>query len=370
MSNVNSNALGNSGGRFYSFLNRPVHIDCNFVVDHANGNGLGIRNLKGSGVQNVYMWTTASPAVGNPMGQTASKGYALIQLSNNYNRYAGGFSGFVSPTTGSAKNIDATDAALTVGNPYIITSVGHPAEGAVTIAPVADVSGSLASTWFTLYDAYGNTFVIWFSVSGVGAAPQGLIGATLVQQSILSGATAAQIGAALVLTIENLPSGVSGVNSFTATGTTTVTATNTSTNPYHLPGAPTDGLIPTGFTFALSVDDHNSKDWMGVGLQTGVTPAIGAGFIAIATGFGKSTGQVMSPGISGITSIEVIGDPNQTLGPQPIGGSPNVGGWLLVQFLAPTSTSVTTLIPTAPADNSVVGMTFMVEKGSLLINGD
>src|SRR5665213_768068 len=55
-----SNALGNSGGRLYSFGEQPVLIDCNFVVDAANGNGRGIRSLKGQGVKNVFMNTSAA----------------------------------------------------------------------------------------------------------------------------------------------------------------------------------------------------------------------------------------------------------------------------------------------------------------------
>jgi hypothetical protein len=53
-----------------------------------------------------------------------------------------------------------------------------------------------------------------------------------------------------------------------------------------------------------------------------------------------------------------------------MGGSPNVGGWIIVQFLAATSSSVTTLIPTAPAAGSVVGMSFFVDQSSILIAGD
>lgn len=371
MANTNSNKMGNNGGRQYSFLSKPVLIDCNFIVDSTNGNGLGIRSLKGSGVQNVFMHTSATPGLGanNYLNPNPAAGYAMIQLNNNYNRYCGGFYGFSSQVTGSALNIDATSAALTAGVPYVITSVGHAAAGTVTVAPVADVSGSLASTWFSLYDAYGNTFIIWFSVSGVGSAPVGVPG-ILVQQTISSGATAAQIGAALVLTISNLPSGIAGVNSFTASGTTTVTIVNTSTNPYELPGAPADGLIPTGFTFAWTVNDKNKADWRGVGLPSGVEPSIGASFVATATGFGKSTGQVKASGISGIASIEVIGDPNASLNPVPVGGSPNVGGFVLVQFLAPTSSSVTTMIPTAPAAGATIGLSFYVEAGSILINGE
>ena len=55
-----ANALGNSGGRLYSFGSQPVLIDCNFIVDPANGNGYGVRTLKGQGVQDVYMNSTAS----------------------------------------------------------------------------------------------------------------------------------------------------------------------------------------------------------------------------------------------------------------------------------------------------------------------
>jgi hypothetical protein len=368
-----ANPLGNNGGRFYSFLNRPVLINCDFVVDSANGNGLGIRNLKGMGVKNAFMHTSATP--GTSRGYTnpnPAVGFALLQLDSNYNRYCGGFSGFSSQLSGSNVAINAT--ALTVGQPYVIVSPGHASAGAVTIAPVADVSGSLASTYFSLYDAYGNTFIIWFSVSGVGTAPIGVSG-TLVQQSISTNASAATIGAALVTTIQNLPSAVgSSVMSFTASGTTTVTATSTATNPYGpVAGAPSDGAKATGFTFAQTVYSTNLTDWQGVGLPKGIQPAIGASFVATATGYatgGGSTGLVQTPSVSGITSVEVVGDPNQSIGPGPMGGSPHFGGFILVQFLAATNSSTTTLIPTAPANNSTIGMSFYMEAGSILIDGE
>lgn len=370
-----SNSLGNNGGRFYSTLVRPVLIDCNFVVDSANSNGLGIRALKGAGVKDVFMYTSASAGRGNsgllnPMAQTASQGYALIQLQNNYARYCGGFQGFSSPLTGSNLAINAT--ALTVGVPYIITAVGHGAAGTNTIAPVADTAGSLASTWFRVYDNYGNTFIIWFSVSGVGAAPVGVSG-TLVQQTIASGATAAQIGTALVLTLQALPSGISGVNSFTASGTTTVTVVSTATNPYAPLSPFADGAIATGFTFARTTLNTNATNWQTVGLPKGVLPSVGASFVALAQGQssgGGSTGTVSAAAVSGISSIEVVGDPNASLAPVPIGGSPNVGGWILVKFVAPTSSSVTTQIATAPVDNSACGLSFYVEQSSILIAGE
>jgi hypothetical protein len=372
-----TNKLGNNGGRMYSYLNRPVWIDCNFVVDSTNGNGLGIRSLKGSGVRNVFMHTSATPGIGGGgvLNPNPAAGYALVQFHNNYNRYCGGFEGIVSQTTGSTIAINGS--ALTVGNPYIIASVGHGTAGTLTIAPVADVSGSLSSTWFRMYDAYGNTYIIWFSVSGVGSAPVGVSG-TLVQQSISTNASAATIGAALVITIENLlaaqPGNLiapSGVYSFTATGTTTVTVVSTMTAP--LPGGAMDGAIATGFTFALIDYMSNQGNWAAVGLPSGVIPNVGASFIATATGSstgGGSTGLVVVPGVSGVNGVEVVGDPNQSFAPIPIGGSPNVGGWLMLQFLAPTSSSVTTPIATNPANNCTVGLGFYVEAGSIVIAGE
>lgn len=435
-----TNALGNSGGRLYSFGNQPVLIDCNFVVTPTNGTGVTL--LKGQGVNNVFMHTSTTPATHNGyLNPNPAVGYALIQLGANYNRYLGMFRGAVAPVTGSALTIDASDAALTAGVPYIINTVGVGPAGQATIAPVADVAGNLSSKYFTLYDSYGNTFVIWFSVAGVGsppqlgpAAPVGARGLRYIQQSIPSGETAANIGTALDLTIAALESGITGVKSFTASGTTTVTVVSTATQP--LAGIPQDGysVIPdqgpavpikftitsgsataasvwtdglghlytvattvssgttllttgvgvpgnngvgtltyvsgpgattaltfsaavanfaTGFAFALTVSDTNLGDWQGVGLPKGLTPTVGQSFIATATGAGASTGTVKAIGSSNITSIEVIGDPSLSFGPMPVGGSPYVGGWILVRFLVPSFAG--TALGTHTHDFTVIG---------------
>lgn len=371
-----SNRLGNNGGRSYDFAVQPVKIDCSFTV--ANSAAAGISGLKGAGVQNVYMYSS-SPSSANPLvDSTVSAGIALIQLQENYYKFLGGFHGRVSPNAGSTIAINST--ALTVGQPYVITSVGVGTKGAVTIAPVADVAGSLASTYFVIYDSYGNKYVVWFSVAGVGSAPTGISG-TLVQQSIAASDSAGTIGAALVVTLGALlakqpgnPSAPTGVYSFTAAGTTTVTVTNTLDVPF--PGGPAEGGIPTGFTFAVTKDKTNLQNWQTVGVPKGVTPAVGVSFVALATGYssrGGSTGLVKVPGVSGITTVEMIGDPNLSLAPIPMGGSPNVGGWLMVQFLAPTvstSTYQTPMIPTAPAAGSVVQLSFYVESKSVVIAGE
>lgn len=409
-----SNRLGYNGGRFYDFLTQPVRVDCNFVVDATNG--LGITSLNGAGVKNVFMHTSTTPTSNNGyLNPNPAAGYALIQLKSGYIKYSGGFTGFAAPLTGSALAINGS--ALTVGAPNTIVTVGAGTKGAVTIAPVADSSGSLASTWFKIFDPYGNTFIVWFSVSGVGTAPTGVSG-TLVQQSITTGDSAATIGAALVVTLAALPalqpgnpSAPAGVFGFTAAGTTTVTVTSTVNAP--LPGGPADGAVATGFTFAVTKDQTNTQNWQAVGLPKGVVPAVGASFIATATGYstrGGSTGTTKLSTVSGISAIEVIGDANQSISPIAMGGSPNNGAWILVQFLAPSTTAVTsvltmasytpagtnngasppifagtpavltgtiansggvsTLAVTAPTAGSLVRMSFIVESKNVIIAGE
>lgn len=99
----------------YSFHRMLVHLDCNFVIDSTNGNGLGIRSLKGPGISQVYGFSTA-PVSGN----NVPSGYLKVFFQDNYFRYYGGFSGFVAPTS---TNVNIS-SGLTSGNVYVIASVG------------------------------------------------------------------------------------------------------------------------------------------------------------------------------------------------------------------------------------------------------
>ncbi len=316
-------ALGNNYGKFYSFQSKPVLLDLEFTVDATQVTGTS--NVKGQGVSAVYMQSSGTPSAANPFVATTSAGYALIRLAYNYNRSYAISNVIRAPLTGGALAINGS--ALTAGIPYEIVTVGAGTKGAVTIAPVADSSGSLASTWFNLYDAYGNTFTIWFSVSGVGTAPTGT-GGILVQQSISTNDSASTIGTALAITIAALPI------------------------------AP--GSAVFSFTAAATKDVTNLSDWQRVGVPKGVTPAVGVGFVATATGYssrGGSTGTVKAFGTTGIDHIEVIGSANLSLAPIPMGGSPNVGGWILIQFMNSTT-------PTAPTAGSLVKMTILLEEAT------
>lgn len=131
-------------------------IDFNFIIDHANGNGLGNRSLKGSPlVKNVFTYTSASPLQGNPFGQAASEGMCLVQLVPAFIGFITGFSGPVSPLSGTPINVTA---GLTVGKSYVIVSVGTttPAQWQALGLPLGVVP------------AVGAAFVCTSATDGIG----------------------------------------------------------------------------------------------------------------------------------------------------------------------------------------------------------
>lgn len=155
MAGTVSRGNGQNGGHFYSNITQPVKIYSNFVVDAANGNGLGIRSLKSNGyVRNVFMHTTSSPGSNNGyLNPNPAAGYILVQLNNNYNYYLGGQASFVSPVSGSPLT------SVTAGLAYVIVSVGTTtlaqwqAKGlpagvvpAVGVSFIATATGALGGT--------------------------------------------------------------------------------------------------------------------------------------------------------------------------------------------------------------------------------
>lgn len=143
-------------GHFYCPHVMPVLVDCNFIVDSTNGNGLGIRNLKGQGVKNVFMNTSATPGSNaGLLNPNPAAGIIMVQLEDNYSRYYGGTAGFASPT--------ATSSTSTVANVINVISVLGtatlaqwqavglpkgivPAVGAAFIANGSSVIGGSAQT--------------------------------------------------------------------------------------------------------------------------------------------------------------------------------------------------------------------------------
>ena len=233
-----------SGGKIYSMHVKPVLLDCNFVVDSTNGNGLGIRSLKGPAVQNVFMHTSATPGAGNRNAATPNvavvnpnpaAGTIVVQLNDKFYRSFSGFNACVSPVSGAAIKVD--NSALTAGVPYIITTLGD-----ATVA-----------TW-------------------------------------------------------------------------------------HLLGVP-----------------------------AGVTPAVGASFIAASVGAGanSSTSRVMITAALGTNmfTIETVGDPNASINPTPANNQ-GFGAQLILQCRDNTGAIA------APAAGSVISLAFYVSDSSILVQGE
>ena len=161
-----------ANSRIYTGHIMPVLIDCNFVVDSANGNGLGIRSLKGPYVQAVYMHTSATPAAGNP---NPAAGTILVQLQDSYARSLTGFDALVSPVSGTPIVVTSAGAHLVLGTPYIIVSVGS----------------TTAAEWHTLGVPNGITPAV--GVSFIAAATGAGAGSGAVEITAASGTGIASI---------------------------------------------------------------------------------------------------------------------------------------------------------------------------------
>ena len=227
-----------SAGKIYSMHVKPVLLDCNFVVDSANGNGLGIRSLKGPMIQNVFMHTSASPGLGNSnpatlnvpvLNPNPAAGTIIVQFQDNFNRSFSGCNAIVSPVSGTP-----------------LTSV------------VANVA---------------------YTIVALGTA------------------TAAQFQA--------------------------------------------------------------------VGLPKGVTPAIGASFIASASAAigGSAAVEVAAAAGSGVMSIETLGDPNATIAPDPT-QSQGFGAYVILQCRNNSAAIA------APADGSVISLQFLLSDSSVQVMGE
>lgn len=114
-----ANRFFQNAGHFYAPHVMPVLLDCNFIVDSANGNGLGIRSLKGQGIQAVYMNTSQTPAATNP---NPAAGYCLVQFTDAYYRSFSGFDSRVTPVSGTP--ILVASAGTVASTTYVIVVVG------------------------------------------------------------------------------------------------------------------------------------------------------------------------------------------------------------------------------------------------------
>lgn len=250
---------------FYSLHNKPVLLDCNFKVDAADVSGKGIINgsLKGPGIANVFMNSSASFS-GATHTNTVVDG-----ISSTANLRAG------MPIQGSGIPAGTTIASITSSSAIVISQAAS-ASATVTIS----------------YQAVGN--------------PNPGAGVILVQlQDCYNKYFGGNFQAGYALTGSDLTSvTVNLVYVITALGTATL------------------------------------AQWQAKGLPAGITPAVGAAFVASATGTIGGSATVKAVGSSGIDAIEVIGDPNKTIqSSAALVMGVSSGAYLLFQCLGPSGSN-------------------------------
>jgi hypothetical protein len=126
-------------------------------------------------------------------------------------------------------------------------------------------------------------------------------------------------------------------------------------SPIGTPAAVTG--VSSGVNVITSVGNTN---FYTMGLDSSITPAVGVAFLV--TGAGTGTGTVAPLAASGINAIEVVGDPNLTINCS--------NPYFIVQTLAATNSSTTTLVATDPAQYSVFGLSMMFRNSIVKGKGE
>jgi hypothetical protein len=249
------------------------------------------------------------------------------------------------------------------------------------------IFGSAANYTFTLTGGARAQDIYWIvgSSATINSGHTGTFSGNVIAATSITVTTAGPVNGSLIAL----------TGAVTLTGNIAVTAvplapTVTSGNPNPLPGyawiqfrnnfnyylggfsgfvSPLSGtqvainstLLVKGQAYVITTTGTSTlADWQAVGLPPGFTPTVGQSFIAIKTGNGSGSGKVMVPLVSGVNSVEVIGDPTPMLNNSNLAA--NAGAWVMVQFLLGG-------VLTPPVDGSVCGMNFNFDGSSVSIDG-
>jgi len=136
-----------------------------------------------------------------------------------------------------------------------------------------------------------------------------------------------------------------------------------------------DSGLTAGVAYVVTVvGDATAADWLAIGMPAGLlvtnpstglqAPNIGASFIATSTGSGSSSVTRVAPTAasgSGIMSIETVGDSNQAIDPLP---ASHFGARVILQCRNNSGAIA------APADGSVISLSFLLSNSSVQIAGE
>jgi hypothetical protein len=111
---------------------------------------------------------------------------------------------------------------------------------------------------------------------------------------------------------------------------------------------PNAGVVGTLYQITLV----GNTNWATAGIPSTVVPAVGQVF-ALAAAPASGTGRVKAAAVSNIRSIQCAGNPNSGM-ISLLTQSQGNGGYVTIVCLADTSSSVTTLVPTDPAQGDII----------------
>lgn len=121
-------------------------------------------------------------------------------------------------------------------------------------------------------------------------------------------------------------------------------------------------LVTSTIYQIITLGTSTQAQWVAAGVPAGITAAPGVVFKAAGAGAGNGTVKVLS--VSGIATTELIGQPADImLSNQPFQAMS--GGYITFQCLAPTDSSTTTLIPTDPANGSIMLLEIILNNSNV-----
>ncbi len=129
-----------------------------------------------------------------------------------------------------------------------------------------------------------------------------------------------------------------------------------------------NSAMTAGVAYVITtLGNATAAKWHAIGVPAGVTPAVGVSFIAASNGGAGNTltsrVQTAAAAGSGVASIEMVGTPNTTISPDP-----SVNQGYGAQFILECRDYAGALV--APADGSIISLSFYINDSSIVIQGE
>ena len=129
-----------------------------------------------------------------------------------------------------------------------------------------------------------------------------------------------------------------------------------------------NSAMTAGVAYVITtLGDATAAKWLAIGVPAGIEPAVGVSFVALTNGGAGDTltsrVQASATAGSGIATIEVLGNPDLSIAPDPA-DSEGVGSQIILQCRDYAGAIA------APADDSVISLIFELNNSSVRVSGE